>query len=96
MSRHPDSLAHFGSLYKRPVEPIHPTVITCFQEGQIVWVEDEMESNRVQLYLSLERWAGKTDEEGLERVLYLRLCLPLEFLSIIFFTISIFWLFFTQ
>lgn len=55
-----------------------------------------MESNRVQLYLSLEWWAGKTDEEGLERVLYLRLCLPLEFLSIIFFTISILWLFFTQ
>lgn len=24
MSQHPDSLAHFASLHKRPVEPIHP------------------------------------------------------------------------
>lgn len=28
-----------------------------------------MESNRAQLYLSFERWAGRTDEEGVERVL---------------------------
>lgn len=49
--------------------PFILSVITGFQEGQIVGVEDEMESNRAQLYLSFERWAGRTDEEGVERVL---------------------------
>lgn len=28
-----------------------------------------MESNRAQLYLSFQPWAGRTDEEGVERVL---------------------------